>query len=224
MFDCDEFISKEQISDSTSQVIHEIENFTLQFQHSALFWKSSPSKEYFASFSLFEPYPSETSFSGLSRLFMHAWSDAGKWKFWGVAVVKGGQNLPPPPGWNRVNWSAKYCPQPSQFRHHWIEVQSFPIQCITEPSEGLKIWREISETIGNKIQIVGPQSLPLYSNCFDLLKKIPYRAGLRGSTICTSDFFTFRRPCNTFSASIPNIVSKAVGYRESITYYLVGFF
>ena len=47
-------------------------------------------------------------------------------------------------------------------------------------------------------------------------QKTLYRAGTQDSKICTSYFFTFRRPCNTFSASIPDIVSKAVGYRKSI--------
>ena len=34
-----------------------------------------------------------------------------------------------------------------------------------------------------------------------------------------SYFFTCCQPCNTFLASIPHIVSKAIGYRESITYF-----
>jgi len=50
------------------------------------------------------------------------YSDAGRWTNLGVPIVIGGNNLPCP-GWNRVNWSAKYwggpLAPPSRFRHHW---------------------------------------------------------------------------------------------------------
>ena len=39
----------------------------------------------------------------------HYASDTGRWKTLGVPVVIGGDSLPSP-GWNRVNWSAKYWP------------------------------------------------------------------------------------------------------------------